>query len=60
MSEQEAYLDNVAIVRESLGAQLAANPDDAGQFGHGTVVCAMDYGDRGEKGDMVWYVSRKR
>jgi len=59
MTEEQDYKDKIAAVREILGARLDANPDNSDQFGRGMFVYAMEYGDRGDKGDMVWYVSRK-
>ena len=59
MNEEQDYQDKIAAVREILSTRLDANPDDAEHFGNGTFIYAMEYGDRGEKGDMVWYVSRK-
>jgi len=59
VNEEQDYQDKIAAVREILGTHLAANPDDSEQFGNGAFAYAMEYGDSGDKGDMVWYVSRK-
>jgi hypothetical protein len=59
MSEEQEYQDKIAAVRAILATHLGPTPDNSDQFGSGTFVCAMDYGERGNKGDMVWYISRK-
>jgi hypothetical protein len=47
-----------AEVSRLLAGRLGANPDDPEKFGHGTFVSAMEYGEPGQKGDLVFYVSR--
>ena len=49
----------IEAVRDVLATHLDAHPGNPERFGNGTFIYAMDYGDRGDKGDMVWYVSRK-
>ena len=41
-----------------LAKRLGATPDNVEKFGHGTFVSGMEYGERGHKGDLVFYVSR--
>jgi hypothetical protein len=56
--EQQNYRDYVQRIRSLLAERLGSHPGDADSFGHGQFVFGAEYGDRGDKGDMVWYVSR--
>lgn len=56
--EQQHYRDYIQSIRSILAERLGANPNDGDTFGHGQFAFAAEYGERGNKGDMVWYVSR--
>lgn len=59
MNQEQDYQDKIAAIRAIIGAKLGPKPGYSEEFGNGTFVYVMEYGDRGDKGDMVWYVSRK-
>jgi hypothetical protein len=56
--EQQPYREYVERVRSILGERLGSRQGNIDAFGHGQFVFAAEYGERGNKGDMVWYVSR--
>jgi hypothetical protein len=58
MEQAQNYRDHVDRVRSLLAERLGSHTDDADRFGHGRFVFGAEYGERGAKGDMVWYVSR--
>lgn len=47
-----------AEIARLLTERLGADPDNVEKFGHGTFVSGMEYGESGQKGDLVFYVSR--
>lgn len=58
MDQHQDYEDRRNSVRRLLATQLGAHPDDTDRFGSGSFVCAAEYGEQGQKGDVVWYVMR--
>lgn len=56
--EQSNYRDYIERVRSILADRLGSHPGNTAAFGHGQFVFGAEYGERGHKGDMVWYVSR--
>lgn len=59
MDQWQDYNDHINGVRSTLATQLASDPHNPDRFGEGCFVCGGPlYGERGKKGDVVWYVSR--
>jgi hypothetical protein len=56
--EQQNYQQYIANVRAILADRLGANPGNPESFGNGEFYISAEYGDRGDKGDVVLYVSR--
>jgi hypothetical protein len=58
MDQEKDYKAKIAAVRAILAELLGGHDDNGERFGQGEFYCAMQYGDRGQLGDMVWYVRR--
>ena len=52
------YEGRIKKVRAILADRLGADPNDSDRFGNGNFVFAMDYGPEGQRGVMVWQITR--
>jgi|GEM_PF-5597493 glycosyltransferase involved in cell wall biosynthesis len=60
MDQHQDYQDRANRVRSLLAAQLEAYPNDPDHFGLGYFVFGgAEYGEPGELGDAIWFVSRE-
>lgn len=59
MDQHKDYVDRAARVRSLVAESLGSDSADAERLGKGLFVFGgAEYGKQGEKGDVVWYVSR--
>ena len=59
MNQHQDYRDHANRVRSLLATQLGADPNDSDHFGDGHFVFGgAEYGETGQLGDTIWYVSR--